>query len=212
MEKIYKKILLILLIPIIVYAQTSPPSGYTTHYKFRMWAQGARPSADSINQNWKDIDSVIYMVSQSVTIDTTDIAYKSKVNNFTNSNSFEKADFNEIIFNNKILSTITYYEAASGNITSLFNTTPTIVFVDAGFDTVTIHGFRYLTDGQILRLVNYSSMSIKIKNNSSLATHYKILTPDGQDLVLQRGYYHSVELIGISYAGTNYYLVVSKNF
>ena len=41
-------------------AQTSAPSAYTTYYGFRQWASGANPSADSLNQNWADLDSVIH--------------------------------------------------------------------------------------------------------------------------------------------------------
>lgn len=36
-----------------------PPTDYTKNYKLRMWAQRANPSADSLNQNWKDIDSIV---------------------------------------------------------------------------------------------------------------------------------------------------------
>lgn len=32
------------------------PSGYTTNYKLRLYDEGAYPTADSINQNWVDID------------------------------------------------------------------------------------------------------------------------------------------------------------
>ena len=34
------------------------PSGYTTYYSLRMWDQGDNPSADSLNQNWIDTDSL----------------------------------------------------------------------------------------------------------------------------------------------------------
>lgn len=43
----------------MLYAQTAP-NGYTPNFRFRMWAQGANPSADSLNANWKDIDHQIY--------------------------------------------------------------------------------------------------------------------------------------------------------
>jgi len=36
-----------------------PPSGYTNNYRFRMWAEGAYPTADSVNRNLVDIDSTI---------------------------------------------------------------------------------------------------------------------------------------------------------
>jgi len=43
----------------IASAQYDPPSGYTTYYKLRMWDEGDRPGADSINQNLKDIDYIL---------------------------------------------------------------------------------------------------------------------------------------------------------
>lgn len=42
-----------------VEAQTVP-NGYTPNFRFRMWSQGANPSADSLNANWKDVDHQIY--------------------------------------------------------------------------------------------------------------------------------------------------------
>ncbi|MFA5397543.1 MAG: hypothetical protein WC346_16150 [Methanogenium sp.] len=44
----------------ILLSQTfDPPKWYTEYYKLRMWEQKARPGADSLNMNWKDIDSLI---------------------------------------------------------------------------------------------------------------------------------------------------------
>jgi hypothetical protein len=59
-----KKILLFLTILLAtttleIFAQDAP-SGYTTYYGFRKWAENANPSADSLNQNWIDIDFVLY--------------------------------------------------------------------------------------------------------------------------------------------------------
>lgn len=42
----------------LLQAQTAP-SGYTTNFRFRKWAQGANPGADSLNANWTDIDAQI---------------------------------------------------------------------------------------------------------------------------------------------------------
>jgi len=50
---------LFLLFSIELFAQDAP-SGYTTHYGLREWAENANPAADSLNQNWKDIDRVLY--------------------------------------------------------------------------------------------------------------------------------------------------------
>lgn len=56
-----KKIFFVLFVSITIsmFAQ-DPPSAKTTYYGIRMWSQDSNPSADSINQNWKDIDSVLY--------------------------------------------------------------------------------------------------------------------------------------------------------
>lgn len=55
-----KQLLLILIIfSIEIFSQVSNPIGYTTNYRLRKYAQGANPSADSINANWDVIDSKI---------------------------------------------------------------------------------------------------------------------------------------------------------
>ena len=58
-----KKIILALLLFVIfipgLYGQDDP-SGHTEHYSLRKWAENANPSADSLNANWDDIDSVLY--------------------------------------------------------------------------------------------------------------------------------------------------------
>ena len=60
-----KKILFLLVFIILLtsakcFSQYDPPSGYTTNYGLRMWSEGDRPGADSINQNLKDIDSDLH--------------------------------------------------------------------------------------------------------------------------------------------------------
>ena len=40
-------------------AQVSSPSGYTSNYGFRKYAESATPSADSLNANWDDVDTEI---------------------------------------------------------------------------------------------------------------------------------------------------------
>ena len=40
-------------------AQVSSPSGYTSNYGFRKYAESATPSADSLNANWDDVDTQI---------------------------------------------------------------------------------------------------------------------------------------------------------
>lgn len=62
MANIYKIILLLFVFCFIAEAQT-PPSGYTTHYRLRKYAQGANPGADSLNANWTDIDNAVFSVA-----------------------------------------------------------------------------------------------------------------------------------------------------
>lgn len=54
-----KLIFLLLVLSAEVFAQTAP-SGYTPIVRLRKWASGANPSADSLNQNWTDIDTNLY--------------------------------------------------------------------------------------------------------------------------------------------------------
>jgi hypothetical protein len=42
-----------------VFAQDAP-SGYTSYYSFRKWAENANPGSDSLNANWDEIDQVLY--------------------------------------------------------------------------------------------------------------------------------------------------------
>lgn len=55
-------IILLLLTAASCTAQYDPPSGYTTRYQLRMWDEGDRPGADSVNQNLKDIDAAIWNI------------------------------------------------------------------------------------------------------------------------------------------------------
>jgi len=60
-------IFLILLFAAISYGQsTSPPIDRTDHYGLRMYAQHAVPSADSLNQNLRDIDAGIFSASLNI--------------------------------------------------------------------------------------------------------------------------------------------------
>jgi hypothetical protein len=55
-------------------AQVDPPSGYTVYYGFKMYDEGAYPSADSVNDNLSDIDAAIYMRAQG--LDSIRTAFK----------------------------------------------------------------------------------------------------------------------------------------
>lgn len=70
-----KLILVLILLAIEVFPQVTSPSGYTTNYRFRKWAQGANPSADSINANWDGVDGYIKVAYDSA---------QNKVNLYTN--------------------------------------------------------------------------------------------------------------------------------
>lgn len=52
-------IIMFLFVLIIDSKAQDDPSGYTKNYGFRMWSEGAYPTADSINQNLIDIDGSI---------------------------------------------------------------------------------------------------------------------------------------------------------
>lgn len=55
-----KYLFLILIIASVeIFSQATTPSGYTTNYGYRKWAQGANPSADSLNANWDELDADI---------------------------------------------------------------------------------------------------------------------------------------------------------
>lgn len=66
-----KYILLIMVFCVIdLLGQASTPT-YTSNYNFRKWAQGANPTADSLNANWTDIDTQIKVRADSVTAHRT---------------------------------------------------------------------------------------------------------------------------------------------
>jgi hypothetical protein len=59
MKKIFLAILFLISFSVVI-AQFTPPSAYTTYYRFRMWNQSASPGADSLNKNSIDIDKAIH--------------------------------------------------------------------------------------------------------------------------------------------------------
>lgn len=66
-----KKYILFLIVFCVVdlLAQSTPT--YTSNYRFRKWAQGANPTADSLNANWTDIDTQVKVRQDSVTAHRT---------------------------------------------------------------------------------------------------------------------------------------------
>lgn len=73
--KTFNVLLSIIFILIIVSCAEAQddPAGRTTHYQIRMWNEGDNPSADSLNQNWIDLDSLLY--DGRVFVDTTTYLY-----------------------------------------------------------------------------------------------------------------------------------------
>lgn len=87
-----KKLLLFLLITGSVIAQTTAPSGYTSNYRFRLWNQGANPSADSLNANWTLADTKIKLAYDSA---------QTKVNLYSNQSIYgNKSFYGNTFFNN----------------------------------------------------------------------------------------------------------------
>lgn len=59
MKQKYLFFIFLILFGVSLFGQDAP-SGYTTYYNFRKWAENANPSSDSLNANWDDIDQVLY--------------------------------------------------------------------------------------------------------------------------------------------------------
>lgn len=58
-------LLIIILFAGLSYAQITAPNSYTSNYRFRLWSQGANPSADSLNANWTLADTKIKLAYDS---------------------------------------------------------------------------------------------------------------------------------------------------
>jgi hypothetical protein len=173
-----------------------------------MWSQGARPSADSLNQNWKDIDSVIFNVSQNTTIDTTDIAYKSRSNSFTNTNYFDKAIISQYLFYNYNL-----FEPMSGTYYALQCDKIVNGLTYVGYDTVKVYSINnWDKDGQILVIINLMGREkyIRLYHDKVQGTRYKMLLPNESDLLIP--YLGSVTLMGIDNGSEKKYYLISKTF
>ena len=210
MEKnmVKKLILVFVLFYAIGHSQTTPPSGYTPHYKFRMWSQGARPSADSLNQNWKDIDSVIFSVSQKTIIDTTDIAYKSRSNSFSNYN-----DISELFILKYLYYNYNLFEPMSGIYTALHFDNMVNAFIYSGYDTVKVYSINnWDKAGQILVIINLMDREkyIRLYHDKVQGTKYKMLLPNESDLLIP--YLGSVTLMAIDNGSERKYYLISKTF
>lgn len=67
-----KWVLMLFLLGGVVEGQVwDAPRAYTEHYKFRMWGYDDNPGADSLNANWRELDSVIYLKGLDTTKDYT---------------------------------------------------------------------------------------------------------------------------------------------
>jgi hypothetical protein len=210
MEKnmVKKLILVFVLFYAIGFSQTTPPSGYTPHYKFRMWSQGARPSADSLNQNWKDIDSVIFSVAQKTIIDTIDIAYKSRSNSFTKYNDISELAITKYFYYNYNL-----FEPMSGTYYALQFDNMVNAFIYSGYDTVKVYSINnWDKDGQILVIINLMGREkyIRLYHDKIQGTKYKMLLPNENDLLIP--YLGSVTLMAIDNGSERKYYLISKTF
>lgn len=95
-------LLLILLSAGSVYSQYDPPIGRTTYYFLRMWGEGDRPGADSVNKNLIDID--LYLHNLNTHIYNVDGAL-TNLNNYALNLSVKTAD--SISYHNARLNTLT---------------------------------------------------------------------------------------------------------
>jgi hypothetical protein len=59
--------ILILLFVDLARSQYDPPIGRTTYYLLRMWGEGDRPGADSVNRNLIDIDLYLHNINTRIT-------------------------------------------------------------------------------------------------------------------------------------------------
>jgi len=59
MKKVFYLIILFFIYNSIVFGQYDKPKSYTNYYGFRLYAQGAKPGADSINANYTEIDQAL---------------------------------------------------------------------------------------------------------------------------------------------------------
>ena len=65
-----KKLILVVVFMLVfctAYSQYDPPIGRTTHYFLRMWGEGDRPGADSVNRNLIDIDLYLHNLNTYIT-------------------------------------------------------------------------------------------------------------------------------------------------
>lgn len=67
-----KFIIIILFCSINLLAQSIP--SYTSNYRLRMYAQGANPSADSLNANWSEIDALFKIRADSISAHRTGLS------------------------------------------------------------------------------------------------------------------------------------------
>lgn len=93
-------LILVLFLAGEILSQTTAPNAYTTNYGFRKWAQGANPSADSINANWNELDATIKVVYDSA---------QAKVNAYGNQSIAGTKTFSDSIkVSNDLVATTLY--------------------------------------------------------------------------------------------------------
>lgn len=60
-SKLFRLLSLVVLVSVFAEAQDTPT--YTTNYSFKKWTEGSYPSADSVSDNWNDLDSLLNVAS-----------------------------------------------------------------------------------------------------------------------------------------------------
>ena len=153
----------LLLIPITIFSQDAPID-HTTHYGLREWEENANPSADSLNQNWKDIDQELYDLI--VTTDTSNLIIK-------NDTLMLNVPYGEIYINEDDAQTVsisamdTYYAItdfialmahnATNAVSTITVSSPGIYIVDYHLDidvstamTILVHCFKNSTEQEAL--------------------------------------------------------------
>lgn len=212
-------ILLFIIMAVGGYAQTTPPSAYTTHYGLRQWSQGARPSADSLNKNWKDIDSIMYKID-SYDLDTTRIALKDSNVTFS-----KKVTFLDTLYGKSMnyfgvtaadgltrIAGVLYYDIYDLELDTTFysqltfNFSPVITLkpVDTAYvQRLTIPSYN----GQIITFMNRIALNIRFVNNSASGSGAAMRL--NSDAILNQ--FDTLTLMGYNLGGTRYWVELSRS-
>lgn len=186
MKKLFY-LILFFICSVSVFAQYDKPKDYTTYYGFRLYAQGAKPGADSINQNYVDIDQALndlqvylskyfYLQADSVLYPTT--AFFTKIDSLSQS-MVTIVDTSEISLGDTNSVVVVTYTESGGAVTinlpsasSFYDSTNSIgkgfIIKDAGgnasVNNITIN--RNGSDVIITDVINATSVTISTDGES----------------------------------------------